>query len=69
MLKPPDLRVFMEADPQLFRLGVGAGGLVAGVRPRFLFEKPLGELVYDAWVGHWLCELHGAGVVLVVVLR
>ena len=63
MLKPPDFCVFMEADPQLFWLGVAAGGLVAGVRPRFFFEKPLGQLVYDAGVGDWVCELHG------VVLR
>ena len=42
---------------------------MAGVRPRILFEEPLGELVYDAFVGAWVRKgkLHDR--VVVVVLR
>ena len=67
VFEPKDFRILVESDPQLLWLGVGACGLVAGVRPRFLLEKPIGQLLHDAWVGHWVRELH-AMVVEVVSL-
>ena len=66
VLEPKHFRVLLECFQQRLWFRVGASGCVAGVRPRIIFEEPLGELVYDAFVGAWVRELH---CVVVDVLR
>jgi hypothetical protein len=48
----------MEADPQLFWLGVTTGGFMTGECPWPLLEQPCGQSFDDARVGWWRRVLH-----------